>query len=487
MNESPRHPGLAPAAIRTIEKRLPLLWAWLLALVALLGLVAARPLSFRPPRNPAALEALLAAGPHAGECERCHTAHGGDQISVYPNALVGPDDNTLCQGCHDVPWSGGSYATNNLYLGTSHGSKTSMIWPGPTPPARIEPDAATKCVNCHDPHGWTDALGAIPSLLLQREEATCLACHDGSPATINVNTDIRKTYRHPATDYNGRHTGPKESLPTDFATTPVNRRHSECADCHNAHVSRGDGSFAPAGVAASKNNLGVSRVAVINGVAGSRPLYLFVPGSDTLTAPNTEYQLCFKCHSTWTTQPTGQTDFATVLNPANPSFHPVEAAGRNANIRAGSFVIGWTASSITRCGSCHGSDFGTVDGPHGSSYRYILKKPYTASAARRTMTSNEICFSCHDWNVYANNSSSTTVKAYSRFNPGSISEGHTYHVGNRQVPCYSCHVTHGSTSRSFLLVTGRNPGINSFTQTTNGGTCAPTCHGSESYTVNYAR
>ena len=37
---------------------------------------------------------------------------------------------------------------------------------------------------------------------------------------------------------------------------------------------------------------------MINGVAGSRLLYLFVPGSDTLTAPNTEYQLCFKCHST---------------------------------------------------------------------------------------------------------------------------------------------------------------------------------------------
>ena len=40
--------------------------AGLFALVALLGLVAARPLSFRPPRNPADLEALLAAGPHAG-------------------------------------------------------------------------------------------------------------------------------------------------------------------------------------------------------------------------------------------------------------------------------------------------------------------------------------------------------------------------------------------------------------------------------------
>ncbi|MFN8586571.1 MAG: cytochrome c3 family protein [Candidatus Eisenbacteria bacterium] len=485
MNESPRHPGLAPAAIRT--NRLRTLASLLCALGIGLpfGFLAAQP-SLRPPRNPATLEALMASGPHTTECERCHTAHGGSQVTVYPNALVGPDDNSLCQGCHNVPWQGGSYATNPLYLGTSHGSRTSMIWPGPTPPARIEADAATKCLNCHDPHGWTDALGAIPSLLLQREEATCLACHDGSPATINVRTDLLKAYRHPVTDYTGRHTGPKESLPADFATTPVAKRHSECADCHNAHVSRGDG-VAPSGTAMSKQNLGVSRVAVVNGLAGSRPLYQFVAGSDTLTTPNAEYQLCFKCHSTWTTQPTGQTDFATVLNPANPSFHPVESVGRNTNIRSGSFVIGWSATSITRCGSCHGSDFGTVDGPHGSSYQYLLKKPYTASAARRTMSSTEICFTCHDWNVYANNSSSNTVKAYSRFNPSAESNGHTYHVSSQRVSCYSCHITHGSTSKSFLIVTGRNPGINTFTQTTNGGTCAPTCHGSESYTVNYAR
>ena len=161
-----------------------------------------------------------------------------------------PDDNTLCQGCHDA-LSGGSYATNNLYLGTSHGSKTSMVWPGPTPPARIEPDAATKRVNCHDPHGWTDALGAIPSLPLQREEGTCLACHDGSPATINVNTDIRKTYRHPATDYNGRHTGPKESLATDFATTPINRRHPS-ARTATTRTSRAGREFRPTGVAAPR-------------------------------------------------------------------------------------------------------------------------------------------------------------------------------------------------------------------------------------------
>ena len=55
------------------------------------------------------------------------------------------------------------------------------------------------------------------------------------------------------------------------------------------------------------------------------------------------------------------------------------------------------------------------------------------------------------------------------------------------MPCYACHVTHGSTTLPFLLVVGRVPGIVSYSRTANGGTCAPSCHGSESYTVNYAR
>ena len=457
-------------------------WAVLaLAALPLLVLGAAR-----APRTPESITKILAQGPHAGTCASCHSEHAGEQAIPYEKALIGPDDNTLCDGCHTVPWQGGSYPGTMTYLGSQHGANPSAVWPGPDPPARNEAGAAGKCLNCHDPHGLTDGLGAIPFLSLQREESLCLTCHDGSPASTNLLIDVNKAFNHTTTLYTGRHAGPTESQPSDFGISPLNKRHAECEDCHNPHVARSDGVLPPAAPAASKRLLGVSRVDVLNGSAGTPPSFTFIPGSDTLTSGPTEYQLCFKCHSSWTTQPAGQTDLALVLNPANPSTHPVEARGANPGILTTAFTAGWTASSLTYCGDCHGSNLGAA-GPHGSSYRYILRQPYTAATTPRTMDPNELCFRCHDYNVYGSASSPDPTQASSRFNKPGASMGHADHVGAQQVSCYSCHTTHGSTREAFLIVTGRSPGIMTYTATANGGTCVATCHGAQSYTVNYAR
>jgi hypothetical protein len=233
--------------------------------------------------------------------------------------------------------------------------------------------------------------------------------------------------------------------------------------------------------------LGVSRVRVVNGGPGSLPAYSFSAGVDTLNTPLAEYQLCFKCHSSWTTQPVGQTDFARVLNPSNPSYHPVEEQGKDLGIASGAFVTGWSASSITRCGDCHGSDTGTTSGPHGSIYAAILKAAYTPSAAPHSMNSGEICFLCHTYGVYADNTTPPLTLAASRWNPAAADSGHAFHVGDQQVPCYACHVTHGSTSQPHLIATGRVPGIISYAETPTGGTCTPTCHGPATYSINYAR
>jgi predicted CXXCH cytochrome family protein len=488
VNEPPRHPGVDSTGLRTRPRHLLVLPA--LALSALLVAAvpaAAPPHILRAPRPVSLIRQLLADGPHAGDCEQCHTMHGDNQPTVYGNALVGPDDNSLCFRCHATAWSGGSFAGEQLYLGTGHGTSTSMVWPGPVPEMRIDPDAPTKCLNCHDPHGWSDALGPIPQLALQREEKLCLACHDGSPARTDIASDLRKPFRHPTGDFSARHTGPLESQPSDFGVSPVNKRHAECEDCHNPHISRANTANLAGSVEASKTTLGTSRVAVLNGFAGVRPQYAFVAAADTLTAPNAEYQLCFKCHSSWTTQPVGQTDLALVLNPANPSFHPVEEAGRNPLISNLSFAPGWSATSLTRCGDCHGADFGSTAGPHGSTYEHLLRRQYPVTAGSRSMTQDEACFACHAYDVYANPNSPVSVRAASRFNSPNAGKGHADHVGGERVPCYACHVSHGSTSLPFLLGTGRTPGIRSYSTTATRGTCTPTCHGAESYTVNYAR
>jgi hypothetical protein len=226
---------------------------------------------------------------------------------------------------------------------------------------------------------------------------------------------------------------------------------------------------------------------VLNGGPGAPPSFNFIAAADTLSPERGEYEVCFKCHSSWTNQPGGQTDLARVLNPANPSYHPVEATGRNTNIAFGAFTTGWTPSSITRCGSCHGSDLGTNAGPHGSNNRFILRGAYTADSQQRTMFPTESCFECHTYDVYANASSPGSVRAYSRFNEPGVDKGHAKHVDEERVPCYACHTTHGSTSLPHLLVTGRIPGIQSITVTATGGTCSPTCHDTQSYSVNYAR
>jgi predicted CXXCH cytochrome family protein len=458
-----------------------------LAAASLLSLtvLGARPL--RPYRTPDEITRALATGAHAGDCNACHTVHGKGEV-VYQHALLGPNENSLCDRCHAVPWAGGSYAGTAPYLGSSHGSDPGTVWPGPTPPPRTEAGAAGKCVNCHEPHGLLDASGEIPMLAVGREEALCLTCHDGAPATSNIGADLAKPYRHPVATYSGRHLGPAESQPADFATLPIDRRHVECQDCHNPHVATADPGGPPPAPALSRVNLGVSRVRVQNGPAGTPPTYTFAAGSDTLSAPLAEYQLCFKCHSSWTTQPTGQTNLAFQLNPANASYHPVEAAGRDPSIAPGTFVPGWSAASMTRCGDCHGRDFdGGPRGPHGSSYRHILRRPSTASSMPRLMSQDELCFSCHSFDVYANPGAPDLVRAESRFNGPGATQGHAEHVGARDVPCYACHVTHGSPTRGHLIVTGRTPGIVTFTESPTGGTCQATCHDAKTYTINYAR
>jgi predicted CXXCH cytochrome family protein len=440
----------------------------------------------RLPRTPQDIAKSLSAGAHAQDCSSCHDLHGDSAPTPAARLLLGPDDNTFCERCHTVPWAGGSFGGGYLFAGSAHGAGPTMLWPGPDPPGRTEADAAGKCVNCHDPHGWTDASGEIPSLLLAREQNLCYACHDGAPAATNIRLDMEKPFRHPAPDYAGRHSGPLESMPADFGTSPVNRRHAECEDCHNPHAARHD-RLAPVDPDESKVNLGVSRVRVVNGGPGAAPSYFFTAGADTLTTPVAEYQLCYKCHSSWTTQPSGQTDLARVLNPANPSFHPVEERGRNAGIDVGAFTTGWGPNSLVRCSDCHGSDNDLARGPHGSIYRYILRRAYTASPAQRTTQSDELCFLCHGYDTYANPGAAGSRLSASRFNPPAAMNGHAFHVDAERVPCYACHETHGSTSFPHLIARGRVPGLIGYTETLAGGTCTPTCHRSESYSVNYAR
>lgn len=425
-----------------------------------------------------------------GACSQCHSQHasyGGASIGgPYDYALFAANTNSLCYTatgvgpCHNTSSALTIYQGSTIYNQSSHAISSSVVWPGPTPAARSMSDWG-KCVNCHNPHGYKDATGLIPNMAFSREENLCLTCHDGSPARKNIYSELQKTYRHPITTYNGRHLTSENGDPTKFGTT---NRHSECEDCHNPHYDKAD-STSPPPPNASNRMIGVSRIKVTNGSAGTTPTYIHKAPNDT--SFSYEYEICFKCHSSWTTQPSGQSNLAVFFNSNNPSYHPVEAQGKNLNINPNAFVNNWTATKLMYCVDCHSSDATTVKGPHGSQYNYILKKDYRATTSQRTMSSAELCFDCHRYDTYANPSASNTVQGYSRFNPPSFNWGHSYHVGSKQRGCYNCHESHGSTTKPALLVTGRSPGLANYNQTPTGGTCYPTCHGSKSYTMNYAR
>lgn len=422
-----------------------------------------------------------------GDCAHCHSMHassgGAAAGGPYPFALFAPDDDSLCATCHAAGGAAGSYQGMTSYRQSTHATSASTVWPGPTPPARSGADAG-KCVTCHDPHGTKDAAGVLPVLAFAREEALCDACHDGSPAAKNVATLVTsRPYRHPV-GTSGRHRADEGGSPAAFAASPTDNRHAECVDCHDPHVARAD-AVPPPAPEASARLLGVARVKVTNGGPGTVPVYTFAPATDPTVAR--EYEVCFKCHSSFTVQPAGQSDLALLLNPQNPSFHPVEDRGRNANVRPGAFVNGWTWDRLVRCGDCHGSDDATVKGPHGSSYRYLLPAAYAAAPSQTTMGPTDLCFRCHAYDTYANPNASQTQASQSRFNPPGISNGHAYHVGSRRYPCYACHQTHGSTQLPALIATGRTPGVRSYTQTASGGSCTPTCHSQQTYQVAYPR
>ncbi len=413
-----------------------------------------------------------------GSCAQCHEHHGsharGAQRST--DALFAANDNELCFTCHTTPSEDGVFPGNASWLRSTHATANGMLRPGVD---QRSLDDANKCVNCHDPHGNRDALGVVPALGAVRGEELCLSCHDGSRAS-DIRGELTKSYRHPM-DERGKHDPSEGSDAGRFSGMTPGDRHADCADCHNVHQVRSDPA-PPSAPQASNRLAGVSRVEVLNGGAGTLPIYRFLTASDP--GDVLEYQVCFKCHASFAKLPARRPDLARLTNPNNPSFHPVQAEGRNPNIDLAAFATGWTAQSLVRCTDCHTTDDRRLRGPHGSSNAYILKKPYPTSTSRQVPDRGDLCFDCHAFDVYADASAPESVVNASRFN-GPATAGHTFHVAIQRVPCYACHETHGSTRNAALIATGRE--ISLYTQTPTGGTCNTGCHGLETYKTNYPR
>lgn len=391
------------------------------------------------------------------QCTSCHDPH----VERAKFMRMDPIKGALCTTCHRP--TGWPSLTPNPGHGHASSTKT---WDGtgtnPWPSGGYTTVQDNACLNCHRSH----AAGHGKGLLAQSgEAANCTVCHSGTVANtnFNFNSEFAKPFRHPIDIDPWTHT-PKEDA-------SLMTRHVSCADCHNGHA-------ADASTATVPNVSGP-----LKGVRG-----IDQAGSPVAVA-SFEQEVCYKCHGMSSATTTGIQRQDNVRNarlqfdPANISFHPVAAQGKNLTIPSTSFVsgLGLTASSRIGCGSCHNNNGWTAGGtqpagPHGSIYAPLLERNYnTASAVIESPTEFAMCYKCHD-------RTTLTVDVAGKF-------PHAKHLNNSISPtsCATCHDAHGSRTQANLinfvtLDTLNNPvvtqsGVNPITFNPAAKSCTLMCHG----------
>jgi predicted CXXCH cytochrome family protein len=453
-----------------------------------------------------------------------------------------------------------------------------------TPTATIDPQdqihgpysmTTDKCGICHRTHtAKASNLLAKGSQNSGSQSTLCLACHNGTGAEPNVvaqyglvrpinDRDQRDYYSHDAVDATPvtQHTQSQlnEFGSVDGLATPPLNRHSECSDCHNPHKATAsatrDATQNTDGWGVSGRLTGVSGVEVQNSrVAGAAPIsYTFLDGDTKLVTR--EYQVCFKCHSGFTTlKPNDDItntpskyalDKAVEFNPANPSFHPIEAPGKNntaamdASLHGASDYKLWdfNVGSTIRCLNCHASSTtpetplpqpGSVLAPHTSSNRGILIRNYqdrvlkpmspTDPLAAYSSGDFALCYVCHgqapfgppDATTAADAASQTNFKYHSKHLTGVAGKGSpgtdidTAGDGGGNAICAECHFRLHSTTNKVgaQVLTGDQStgsrlvnfapnvtafgGVISWTSTgTGSGSCTLTCHTVAHNNVSY--
>ncbi len=441
-------------------------------------------------------------------------------------------------------------ATTTSTSTTSTTSTTTTVTIGPAGPGTIhDPGSSTttgQCGVCHDTHSaQSQNLVKAPSATEQ-----CYACHAGGVGGADVKEQY--TLGQPANDPATRSYYSHDTTdPGDHTLDSANEfqgkltRHSQCADCHDPHGAQvAKPTMTSTGWTAPGGFTKVAGVAVTNGASGTVPTYTWLDG---MVQPVTaEYQLCFKCHSTFTTLPADVpgkpsqsfTDLATQLNPANASYHPIEAPGRNQTQKLADSLAGsspyklwnFTTNDTIRCVSCHSSNTtGTSTDPaqnapdatltvHASTNRGILIRPYENRVLSKAgqFYDNKgfaLCLACHMETPYLNQTrpaaaEGTNFVFHGLHMAGISGEGSggldidAPGAGQGNARCAECHwSSHGTTDLPStqkvagdrlvvfapdVLPSKAMGGVPTFTKTATGGTCTLTCHGEDHQGATYA-
>jgi len=307
------------------------------------------------------------------QCTSCHNPHN----NVFGRFLVIENRHSeLCNTCHNL---------------------------GRTDVAQHE-----VCDGCHKNH--TAPSG--PYLLTKvRVAETCTTCHGTGGQASNVAADLAKVSLH-------------ETHSSVSTPNPIPRSVS-CGDCHEPHTMRRTTATAPA----LSGPLGEVSGVTLGGTATA--------------AARFQYEVCFKCHGDQSAVPPAisrqivQPNLRFKFHPTAPSFHPVEAPGKNSDVP--SLLPGLNVSSLIYCTDCHNSDTSRLaggsgpNGPHGSTYRPLLIARYeTTDNTSESATAYALCYRCHQRNAI--------LSGQQPF------PSHKLHVADMHIPCSVCHDAHGASS-----------------------------------------
>ena len=442
-----------------------------------------------PSINPSPYEGVKLFSPSPGyvECPSCHDPHVENQkFLVIWNTNLATTIGDLCNTCHDkINWTSNIHNTaasayTDTSVQTNYGANTI---------------ASLVCLNCHQPHGGQGS--PYWYTLRQQEETTCFKgaasaatgapCHGTGAASGGkvIESLFSRSYKHPTTSITGVHTD-LDVLATQTGTKSFNwslSKHAECVDCHNPHQA----ASAPARVAASSwypstndstSNL-TSKSGSLTGVTGveptTEPNWTPPTAYTTYNAATYEYQICFKCHSYFALQDAdGITTFttasgATVTDQAMEfstgikSVHPVRVglssqtgSGTPKALTSSQMSSPWNTNLGTQtmyCSDCHGADSeNSTDpkGPHGATYKYMLKgtgKYWPASSSSTLFSLNDIKNNQNNWSTEL-----FCVNCHPMYSGGTwYSKSHNEHEDRQLGPdnkmsCVYCHVAvpHGS-------------------------------------------
>jgi predicted CXXCH cytochrome family protein len=344
------------------------------------------------------------------ECTSCHDPHD-NQFGNFLVVDTAVKADAICTICH----------TPNNWTNSSHKTAPTLNAQG--------------CTACHAPHGAQQGDSLLKVTVAGGIDTNCTAsCHNGT-----VGRAITSFSHVNGADPAGtKHKGAENlALAATWGADPLpvlsENKHVHCVDCHNPHQAQTSPAVPPTPPDVNGVLKGVRGVDIIGN-----------PRSGATPYAQTEYEICFRCHSgasaydgafsnvltrvsriftSWDERE--RFDFGTAK-----SWHPVAATFSRVGISQG-LSLKDSGMTTIYCDSCHD--------PHGSARQHLLRKDNQDTFLQGQGTSFDLCYSCHNETYLLTTSSNVRLR---RLHVAHIMGIHQ--SGNSiKASCSNCHDPHG--------------------------------------------